>query len=145
LCVVDGIPIALEFKLHRDHTAFPLDQVKDHQIDALREFHNAYGLAFVMIGVTHEEDKAKWVVPGEWFYRGRLEYVAMVSIKQWYWLNREMQRLGRKSFPLEYLWKQEVPLCGRVTGVGNTRSYDIETFLSAIKRFSEEEFEEIQW
>jgi len=143
LCLIDGIPIALEFKLHKDHTAVPLDMVMDHQVEALRDFHNAYGIGLLMFGVDCERDKITWPVPPEWEYRGRLEFIAMVTIKEWYWLAREMKRLGRKSIPLDYFWRQEISLCGRTTGMRGRRWWNIPAFQEAIHKFANLEFQEV--
>lgn len=145
LCVIDGIPLAIEFKLHRDHTAFSLDQIKDHQVDALRDFHNAFGLGLILIGVSHEEGKVSWPVPADWFYRGRIKYTVVIPIKQWLWLTDEMRRAQRKSIPLEYFWREETPLCGRLTGARGARGWDIETFLAAVQQLSKEEAEVLVW
>ena len=48
--VAQGRPIAFEVKSTNERTRFPLDLIQDHQVEYLRRFHDAGGMAFFIIG-----------------------------------------------------------------------------------------------
>ena len=47
---INGIPVAIEFKLHKTLGSFPFSKVPDEQVDALLDFERAGGVALLAIG-----------------------------------------------------------------------------------------------
>lgn len=70
ISVINGVPVAMEWKIHTKTTAFPFNRVTEEQIKALLEFSQA-GLAFLVFGsIVKDADPP-------------IETCYFVPIKQW--------------------------------------------------------------
>jgi len=103
--VMGGIPIALEWKLKKDHTAIPCDMLRDHQVDALKSFHHAGGVALAGIATVFDVVDARNAIeyPRTAIYRGQLKRVFFVPINVWQIAQTYASDRGRKSITQEQL------------------------------------------
>lgn len=82
--VIDGISVAIEWKLLKSTHTIPLDRVREAQIETLDKHTAAGGVSFIMIGVVSA--------------RGNLIYV--LTTDQWLACCNTATEAGRKSVPL---------------------------------------------
>jgi len=136
MAVLDGAPIAMEFKCHADHTAFPIKKVQPHQVDNLTAFDRALGLALVMIFVEHDPDKVGFPVPEYWHNSaGRAQYLLAIPIRHWHKLTAFAKQQKRASLRLGDFWSRECGVIGRETVTGGRRRWDIEAFQRVIDEY----------
>ena len=90
VCSVSKIFFAIETKVHKKTTAFPLNEVHEHQEVGLDE---ADG--FVWLNIRRGLGKA------------RVNFIVVIAISEWMALKAKILKSGRKSIPLAFFEKYD--------------------------------------
>ncbi|EKN67857.1 Holliday junction resolvase RecU [Schinkia azotoformans] len=93
--VYNGQHISFDAKSTNERTRFPLDNIKQHQMDYLKSIHEKGGQAFILL--NWEKFKEVYVIP----------YLKLAE----YWQNA--QEGGRKSIPYEDMLNYNLVKSGR--------------------------------
>ncbi|MEW6113566.1 MAG: hypothetical protein AB1664_15655 [Thermodesulfobacteriota bacterium] len=104
LATIAGVPIAIEWKLHKSDGAIACDMLRDHQVEGLKEFHYAGGVALAAIATVFEVKASKaHLYPRDGMYRGKLYRIFFVPINVWLIAQTYASDRGRKSITQEQL------------------------------------------
>lgn len=82
--IANGRSICFEAKSTRERTSFPLDNIKRHQVEVLRDWHNLGGISFVLI---------------EFEKRNAVYLLRYPQLQKWW---KSAEGGGRKSIPFQW-------------------------------------------
>lgn len=104
VATIGGIPIAIEWKLQKKDGAIPCNLLQENQVDALKRFHNAGGVALAAIATIFEVNPDRvHEYPAVGIYRGNLYRIFFVPINVWLIAQTYASDRGRKSVTQEQL------------------------------------------
>lgn len=130
-CIIDGIPVGIEFKVHNEESAaFPLLKVKDYQEAGLLNISAAGGVGLVAIGNVFEP-KYPPVRPPDGMYRGTMYRLLVLPYATWRGLRMQIGET-RKSVPMDELVKSSLVVIRRnLPDIG--RVWDPKELLSVVR------------